>query len=181
MTRAVRTLVREAKAARVTVATAESVTGGLVAGAVTGVPGASDVFLGGVIAYSDAAKRRLLGVPSRVLAAHGAVSAPVARAMAEGARRRFRADVAVATTGYAGPAGDAGLVFVAVAARGRRTVARRHSFEGSRSAIRRRATAAAIAGLLSAVASVRSAPGRAIRRSLPLSGTGRFRRSIDRR
>ncbi len=103
-----------------TLAVAESCTGGLVAQLLTEVPGASDYFLGGVVAYSNEAKSRQLGVPEALLAEHGAVSEPVARAMAEGARARFGADLAVATTGISGPTGGSpgkpvGLVQVALA------------------------------------------------------------------
>lgn len=103
-----------------TVAVAESCTGGLVADAITDVPGSSAYFVGGVVAYADDAKARLLGVPGEVLAAHGAVSAQVARAMAEGVRERFGSSVAASVTGIAGPDGgtDAkpvGLTYVAVA------------------------------------------------------------------
>ena len=105
------------RARGLTVATAESCTGGLVAARLTAVPGASDCFVGGVIAYSDAVKRDALGVPADVLTRHGAVSAETAAAMARGARERLGADVAVAVTGIAGPGGGSaakpvGLVHV---------------------------------------------------------------------
>lgn len=90
---------------RKTLAFAESCTGGALAARLVDVPGVSAVFQGGVVAYSNAAKQALLGVPEALLAAHGAVSEPVAAAMAAGARERFAADVAVATTGIAGPDG----------------------------------------------------------------------------
>ena len=86
-----------------TIATAESLTGGLVAAALTSVPGASDVFRGGIVAYALDAKAGVLGVPHDLLATFGPVSEEVAVAMAEGARRVFGADIAVATTGAAGP------------------------------------------------------------------------------
>ena len=103
-----------------TLAVAESCTGGGLGAALAAVPGASEVFQGGVIAYANAVKQGLLGVPSELLAAHGAVSDPVAQAMAEGARRVTAADWALAVTGIAGPAGGSaekpvGLVHIAVA------------------------------------------------------------------
>jgi len=94
-----------ARARRLTLATAESCTGGLVASRLTNVAGASASFLGGVVAYADDVKRDELGVSGELLATHGAVSAEVAQAMAEGARQRLRADVAVSVTGVAGPGG----------------------------------------------------------------------------
>ena len=103
-----------------TVAVAESCTGGLVASRITDVSGASEYMLGGVVAYANEVKQRLLGVPGEVLAEHGAVSEPTARAMAAGVRELYGADYGVATTGIAGPTGGTedkpvGLVYVAVA------------------------------------------------------------------
>jgi nicotinamide-nucleotide amidase len=104
-------------------ATAESCTGGLVAALLTEIAGSSDVVERGFVTYSNAAKQELLGVPEATLAAHGAVSEPVARAMAEGALAHSRADVAVSVTGVAGPGGGSadkpvGLVHFAAARRG---------------------------------------------------------------
>ncbi len=103
-----------------TVAVAESCTGGLIADRITDVPGCSAWFLGGVVAYANSAKQSLLGVPEKLLIEHGAVSEPVARAMAEGVRERFGADVGVSTTGISGPDGGTpekpvGLVHVGIA------------------------------------------------------------------
>ena len=107
-------------ARRLTLATAESCTGGLVADALTDRPGSSGYFRGGVVAYADDIKRDVLDVPAELLAAHGAVSAQVARAMASGVRASFGTDLAVAVTGIAGPDGGSeskpvGLTYLAVA------------------------------------------------------------------
>ena len=105
--------------AGLTLATAESCTGGLVSARLTSVPGASEVFVGGVVSYSNETKRRLLGVRGEILSEYGAVSAETAAAMAAGAREALDADVAVAVTGVAGPDGGTpekpvGLVFLHV-------------------------------------------------------------------
>ncbi len=136
------------RARGLTLATAESCTGGLVSARLTAIPGSSAVYLGGVVAYSDEVKERELGVPASLLAEHGAVSAEVARAMAAGVRERLSADVGVAVTGVAGPGGGTdekpvGLVFVhAVGPDGEE--ARRTELPGDREMIRGRATAAAL-------------------------------------
>lgn len=113
------------RAKGVMIATAESCTGGLLAGAITEVAGASDVFDRGFVTYSNEAKSELLGVAPALIEAHGAVSEEVARAMAEGALDRSRAVVAVSVTGVAGPGGTAekpeGMVCFGVATRGRAT------------------------------------------------------------
>lgn len=105
---------------RRTLATAESCTGGLIGHVVTEVAGSSDYYVGGIISYSDALKEAELGVDRGTLERHGAVSAQTAVAMADGARRRYRADVGVSVTGIAGPGGGSeskpvGLTYVAVA------------------------------------------------------------------
>jgi nicotinamide-nucleotide amidase len=109
-----------------TVATAESCTGGTIAQKLTDVPGSSAYFLGGVVAYANSAKEQLLGVPAELLEEHGAVSEPVARAMAENVRERFGADIGVSTTGISGPDGGTdekpvGLVHMALARAGGET------------------------------------------------------------
>jgi nicotinamide-nucleotide amidase len=131
-----------------TLATAESCTGGLVGARLTDVPGSSDVFLGGIVAYSDEAKRRQLRVAEELLREHGAVSGEVAAAMATGAQAALAADVAVAVTGVAGPAGGTrekpvGLVFIHAESPGGSS-ARRIRLPGDREAVRARATAVAL-------------------------------------
>ena len=132
----------------VTLGAAESCTGGLVAARLTAVPGASDVLRGGIVAYENDVKLAQLGVPEETLAAHGAVSAETAAAMAEGARSSLGADVAVAVTGIAGPGGGTpekpvGLVHLHAVGPGGE-LARELRLPGDREAIRRRATAAAL-------------------------------------
>lgn len=147
------------EAAGLTAACAESLTGGLIAGALTAVPGSSAVVRGGVVSYAAEAKRDVLGVSSRALDEAGVVSEPVARQMAEGARERLRADVAVAVTGIAGPGGaepgkPVGTVWMAVAeAEG--SAARLFCFEGDRQAVRLQTVAEALIALR------RAAEGRA--------------------
>ena len=138
-----------------TVATAESCTGGLVGGALTSLPGSSAWYLGGVVAYSNALKIRLLGVPAELIASHGAVSPETACAMAEGARACTAADFAVSITGIAGPEGGTpgkpvGLVFLAVASPAG-TATFEHRFPGARPEIRAAATQAALRHLLDAL------------------------------
>ena len=136
------------RAQGLSLATAESCTGGLVAASLTDVPGASDVFVGSIVAYSDEVKIAQLGVPEALLAEHGAVSAQVAAALAQGARARLGADVAVAVTGVAGPDGGTedkpvGLVFLHAAGPAGE-LAGRLDFPGDRGTIRQRATVAAL-------------------------------------
>jgi nicotinamide-nucleotide amidase len=136
------------RARGLTLATAESCTGGLVAARLTSVPGSSDVVLGGIVAYADELKRAALGVPAELIAAHGAVSAEVAAAMAHGARERLGADVAVSVTGIAGPGGGTpekpvGLVYLhAEGPDG--GLGREFSFPGDRASIRARSVVGAL-------------------------------------
>jgi nicotinamide-nucleotide amidase len=137
------------RARGLTVATAESCTGGLVAGALTDIAGSSDVLDRGFVTYSNAAKMRMVGVTEASLAAHGAVSEPVAREMAEGALREAGVDIALSCTGIAGPGGatpgkPVGLVFIGCARRGAATIVERHVFPGDRTAVRAATVAAAL-------------------------------------
>jgi nicotinamide-nucleotide amidase len=111
-------LLAATRAQKLRIATAESCTGGLIAGLLTEIPGSSDVVERGFVTYSDDAKSDLLDVPAALIRQHGAVSEPVARAMAEGALKHSRAQLSVAVTGIAGPGGGSaekpvGLVYVA--------------------------------------------------------------------
>lgn len=131
-------------------ATAESCTGGLIAGALTAIAGSSDVLDCGVVTYSNAAKAALLGVPKATLARDGAVSEATARAMAEGMLARSQAGVAVAVTGIAGPGGGSagkpvGLVWFGLARRGEATRAECQRFAGDRSEVRRATVLRALA------------------------------------
>lgn len=133
---------------KLTLAIAESCTGGLIANRITDVPGCSAAFLTGVVSYSNEAKKELLGVPQELLDKHGAVSEEVARAMAEGTRRVSEADVGLSTTGIAGPDGGTptkpvGLVYIAVAT-DKATVVQRHQFAGGRLDIKQRASQTAL-------------------------------------
>lgn len=143
-------LVQAYAAAGLRVATAESCTGGLVAGLLTSVPGSSAVVERGFVTYSNEAKAEAIGVPAGLIAAQGAVSEPVARAMAEGALAHSRADVAVAITGIAGPGGGSdlkpvGLVHFGLAAKGRPVIHRERRYgDAGRAEIRRLAVVEAL-------------------------------------
>jgi len=142
-----------------TVATAESCTGGLVGGRITAVPGASDYYLGTVVAYDNDLKRRLLGVTRESLDERGAVSAAVARELARGVRDRTDATWGISTTGVAGPSGGTdetpvGTVYVGVAYAGEwgtgssYATATRHEFDGDRAAVREATVDRALGDLL---------------------------------
>ncbi len=133
-------------------ATAESLTGGGIGTAITGVPGASAVYAGGVISYTDEVKHKLLGVPEHMLKDNGAVSAPVAKAMAQGARTALDAHVAVSVTGLAGPDADeyghsVGTVFIGYADE-KTSFSREYHFFGDRQQIREQTIASALALIL---------------------------------
>ncbi|HEX8850960.1 MAG TPA: competence/damage-inducible protein A [Gemmatimonadaceae bacterium] len=142
-------LLEECRARRLTIAVAESCTGGMLGMRLTAIPGSSDVVLGGIIAYANAVKVAQLGVPRETLDAHGAVSEATVLAMATGVRERVGADIGIAITGIAGPDGGTpekpvGTVWLGVAV-DRRMEARRINSVGDRDEIRRRATQSAIA------------------------------------
>jgi nicotinamide-nucleotide amidase len=134
--------------------TAESCTGGLVAGAITEISGSSAVLERGFVTYSNDAKAEMLGVPSSLIEQHGAVSEQVARAMAEGALAHSRADVAVSITGVAGPTGGSpqkpvGLVWFGLAVHGQETQTGSRNFSGDRASIRQASVEHALRLLLS--------------------------------
>lgn len=139
--RVVLALLNEYEAVGHTIATAESCTGGLIAAALTEIPGSSKVFERGFVTYSNLAKTEMLGVPAPLIGTHGAVSAEVAVAMAVGAINHSRATVAVAVTGIAGPDGatdtkPVGRVYIATAVRRGPATHKEYTFHGDRSAVR---------------------------------------------
>jgi len=148
------TVISALRGKNLTVATAESCTGGMIAASLTDVAGSSKVFERGFVTYSNEAKTELLGVPAAMIAEHGAVSEPVARAMAQGALAHSYADVAVAITGIAGPGGGTaekpvGLVYIGAARRGSATTVERHVFGGDRADVRQATVQRALELLLS--------------------------------
>ncbi len=145
-------LLETCRAAGLMIATAESCTGGLIAGCLTEIAGSSDVVERGFVTYSNEAKMELLGVPEALLAEKGAVSAETAEAMAAGALAQSRADIAVSVTGVAGPGGGStakpvGLVFMGLCRRGEAPSHRQLNFSGSRGEIRGATLEAALIGL----------------------------------
>ena len=147
---AARDLLAALEARRMTLATAESCTGGLIAAALTAIPGSSAVVTRGYVTYSNEAKAEMLGVPAELFGTVGAVSEEVARAMAEGAVRASGADMALSCTGIAGPGGatpnkPVGLVFIGCALRGAPARVARRVFPGDRAAVRAATVAEAFA------------------------------------
>ncbi len=138
-----------------TIGVCESCTAGMLGAALTSIPGSSKYFLGGIIAYSDDVKERVVGVKRRTLKIHGAVSGQAAREMALGVRRMMHSDIAVAITGIAGPGGGSrekpvGTVFIAVEKRNTITV-RKFRFKGKRQTVRRSACTKALVMLWEAL------------------------------
>jgi nicotinamide-nucleotide amidase len=128
------------------IATAESCTGGMIAALITDIAGSSDVFERGFVTYSNDSKKEMLGVDAALITKHGAVSAEVAQAMARGAIKRSKADVAIAVTGVAGPSGGTkakpvGLVFIAAASKHyAEAIVIKNNFTGKRHAVREKTT-----------------------------------------
>ncbi len=143
------TVLAQCRARSLTIATAESCTGGMIAAALTDIAGSSDVVERGFVTYSNAAKAELLSVPAELIAAKGAVSREVAEAMAAGILGHAPVDLAVSVTGIAGPGGGSptkpvGLVYLGVARRGQTVRTERHVFAGDRTAVRRAAALRAL-------------------------------------
>jgi len=153
-------LVMTLRAKNLTIAVAESCTGGLLSAALTDIAGASDVFDSGFITYSNESKTELVSVPANLIERHGAVSADVAAAMAEGVLKNSAVDLSAAITGIAGPGGGSaakpvGLVFIAVGHRGQATSVTRHAFEDTgRAGIRAAAVVTSLNALLETVTAV---------------------------
>jgi nicotinamide-nucleotide amidase len=148
-----RRVLERCRDAGLTIVTAESCTGGMIAAALTDIAGSSDVVERGLVTYSNGAKQELLGVPAAVIERHGAVSAAVAEAMAKGALAHAPADLAISVTGIAGPGGGSpakpvGLVYFGIARRGGAERVDRRNFSGERGDIRSAATAHALELLL---------------------------------
>ena len=150
ITLAAHAVLDQARSRGLRIVTAESCTGGLIAAALTAIPGSSDILERGFVTYSNKAKIELLGVPAELIAAHGAVSMEAALAMAEGALKASRADIAIAVTGIAGPGGGSdakpvGLVHFAVARTGRVTLHHEQRFgDIGREAVRERSVELAL-------------------------------------
>ena len=149
------TVLARCREKKLMIATAESCTGGLIAGALTDIAGSSDVVERGFVTYSNRAKTEMLGVPAALIEKHGAVSAEVARAMAAGALAQAPVEIAVAVTGIAGPGGGSadkpvGLVHFGIARNGKHVRTEHHVFPGDRSAIRRATVVRALELLLAA-------------------------------
>ena len=141
-------VVRLLKKKKLTLATAESITGGGLSAAITDVAGSSEVFLGGIVSYSDSAKTKFLEVPKRILTKESAVSESVARLMAESARTQFKSDFAIATTGVAGPGKaygqKAGTVWIAISSKAE-TIAIALDISGDRPTVRHATIESALA------------------------------------
>lgn len=142
------TLAKKLKSSGLTLAVAESCTGGLIGHTITNRPGCSAYFMGGVIAYDNEVKKKLLGVKAVTLKSFGAVSEETAEEMARGVRKRLKADIGVAVTGIAGPSDGktrkpVGLVFIGLSKRGRVSVIKKR-FKGTRLAIKKAAAKAAL-------------------------------------
>lgn len=141
-------LIAALKKRGMTVTTVESCTGGLVAAALTSVPGSSEVYHQGYVTYCDDAKHKLVGVRKKTLKKHTAVSKQTALEMAEGGAREAKADCCLSVTGYAGPDTDGkepvGLVYIGCFVKGRKTKAKKFLFQGNRQEIRKKASQQAL-------------------------------------